>query len=255
MAVSNIPISRSTATSPRRPRRALSRFASSSTATPAAQAPTSAASHSGQRAGSSPITSMTVAIELGPATNGIARGTINGSRSRSSAGAPGCGKIILSAIRNRMMPPAMARPSCEMPSRPSSAGPAKRNVTRIASAMSISRAITQRRRAGGTGASAARNIGTLPAGSMTRKSRTKAESTLMAGPGRGAPRSGAPPGGPPPGRVFAASSPRLGTERTRWAVPCQRLGYTTDGRRAERPANMPSGVAPKGDAEDRPETG
>src|SRR5690606_33425996 len=123
MAVSTIPISRSMATRPRCPRNPASRLARSRMAAVAAHASTSAPSPAIRRPGSLLTSSITLAIALGPATNGMASGTTNGSPSTSSASVPCEGKIIRSAMRKRMMPPAMVSAGSEMPRTRSSAGP------------------------------------------------------------------------------------------------------------------------------------
>lgn len=60
------------------------------------------------RLGSWVASSMTAAMPEGPATQGMASGTMNGSPSGTSPNTPSlCGKIMRMPIKNRTMPPAM----------------------------------------------------------------------------------------------------------------------------------------------------
>ena len=101
-----------------------------------------AISHSGQSAGSRAISSIRVAIAAGPAIRGMASGTMKGSlTSTSSPKIPlGTGKIMRTAIRNRMIPP--ATPSDALRNLQKGARmnwPEKRKNTSAASAMNNSR--------------------------------------------------------------------------------------------------------------------
>src|SRR5690606_25118416 len=108
IVMSTIPISRSMATSPRSPINRLIALPKKRIALEAAHARSTARSHSGQRPGSWLISSSTVASADGPATYGTASGTMNGSPSMDSrSGRSGEGKIIRSAIRKRITPPAI----------------------------------------------------------------------------------------------------------------------------------------------------
>ena len=111
---------------------------------------------------------------VGPATNGIANGTINGS---SPAGSPllfpeALGKIILMAIRNRMMPPEMETVSARRLRNARIFSPAN-SITRRA--ISNSRTMIARRLFGSVCFSTDMKIGRFPSGSIIRINKTAAE--------------------------------------------------------------------------------
>ena len=124
---------------------------------------------------------------VGPATNGIANGTINGS---SPAGSPllfpeALGKIILMAIRNRMMPQEMEPVSARRVRKAvaSSDNAHYRTLTidniiedRITRrAISNSRTMIARRLFGSVCFSTDMKIGRFPSGSIIRINKTAAE--------------------------------------------------------------------------------
>jgi hypothetical protein len=155
------------------------RSAKASTANAATTAIDTASVHSGHRAGALEVNTTTVAIAVGPAIEGIASGTTNGSPAGSSP------KIslplrntILIAIRNRITPPAMFRDVPESPKSRSNASPVNTNTSRTARAIAHSRATTRVRRAGSTRRSTLIATGMLPIGSTTSRSTTIAELRL-----------------------------------------------------------------------------
>jgi hypothetical protein len=104
---------------------------------------TSAPSHSGQRCGSRLIINSSVANNDGPATYGIANGTMNGSPvvfSCSDVSAEG--KTIRKAIKNRITPPAIVKAGSEICNTCSRNRPAKRKKIITTKAMSSSRTTT-----------------------------------------------------------------------------------------------------------------
>ena len=104
-----MPIRRSSATSARRPSTLYSEKAENRITAVAPQAISSAIDQSMIRPGSLLAISITAAMPDGPATSGIAIGTMKGSPSGVSPKMPsGTGKIMRRPIRNSTMPPAIA---------------------------------------------------------------------------------------------------------------------------------------------------
>src|SRR6266571_300942 len=176
IAVSSKPISRSKASSTRSPSHLLIRSAKSRVTSDAAIATVTASSHSTRRWGARDTSSTTVAIAAGPAIDGIASGTMSGSPEGVSPKMPSrLRKIIRSAIRNKIIPPARLSERSDSPKRSRRALPNITNTISTASAIAHSRAITRKRRAGLTCRSSETNNGMLPIGSVTSSRITTAE--------------------------------------------------------------------------------
>ncbi len=114
--------------------------------------------------------------KVGLATNGFANGTINGS---SPAGSPlrspeALAKIILMAIRNRMMPPEMETVSARRLRNARISHP-NRNTSITRRAISNSRTMIARRLFGSGMFSTDMKIGRFPSGSIIRINKTAAE--------------------------------------------------------------------------------
>src|SRR6478735_4489786 len=136
--------------------------------------------HSIRRLGSLLPISITAAMPEGPATSGIAMGTMKGSPPGSSPIRPsGGGKIMRRPIRNSTMPPAMDTDSWRRCISSSAYLPPHRNTISTTSAMNSSRASTMRRRCSGKGLSNPRNTGMFPSGSRIRNSSSAAEAMVM----------------------------------------------------------------------------
>jgi len=139
-----------------------------------------AVSHSSHRDGSLAMRSKIVAIAEGPATKGVARGTIKGSPSGVSPNIfSEPRKIIFKAIIKSMIPPAMLSDGPEISKNPRIYRPVKRNETRTTRAMSISRKIIFLCFLESTFLRIAKNSGTFPKGSITRNSNTAAENKVI----------------------------------------------------------------------------
>ena len=162
---------------PRSPSQRCSRSASASTTVVAAIAAVSATSQVPIVAGSRDAISMTVASADGPAIDGIASGTRNGSAPGGSPKMPsGRGNTIRIAIRNRMIPPAIVerflgqvQPLQERPAAQHERDQDRRRPRRTRAARRGTRRSARR------SCSAATTSGTLPNGSMTSISRIVAE--------------------------------------------------------------------------------
>src|SRR5690625_387115 len=142
----------------------------------------SATPHSRMRPGWAVVNSSSAAIADGPATPGMASGTMNGSpplvlpkMRLPSAG----GNTRRMPIKKSTMPPAMLTESCLSCSNCRMYWPPTRKPSSTTSAINSSRTITKRRRLGGTSLSRLRNSWILPSGSITRNSRMPAESAVM----------------------------------------------------------------------------
>ena len=138
----------------------------------------SAPAHSRIRAGCWLTSSITVAIELGPAIAGTARGTMNGSPARTSSDPPVGGKIIRMAIRKSTTPPANCRLTLLNPNADRNVSPENRNPRRITNAIACSRTITRQRLAASMGRNELANSGMFPSGSRISISNTKADTKV-----------------------------------------------------------------------------
>ncbi len=119
-------------------------------------------------------------MALGPAINGMATGTINGSPSISSSTSfpPVPGKIMFKAIKKRITPPDMRRISSDRFKALRNTSPKKRNPTKTKKAMRHSRKITSERRPLGTCFKDAMNSGIFPKGSVISMRRIVTERKL-----------------------------------------------------------------------------
>jgi len=119
-------------------------------------------------------------MALGPAINGIATGTINGSPSISSSTSfpPVPGKIMFRAIKKRITPPDIRKISSDRFRALKNISPKKRNPTKTRKAMRHSRKITSGRRSLGTCLKDAIKRGIFPKGSVIRMSRIVMERKL-----------------------------------------------------------------------------
>lgn len=116
IATSTIPINLSKAISPRAPSRFVTGLPSKINRDVTAHAIVIASRHCDQRYGSRLMSSNSAARTKGPATYGIAEGTINGSPSIDSFRSV-ClaGNTIRMAITNRITPPAILNAGSEIP--------------------------------------------------------------------------------------------------------------------------------------------
>jgi hypothetical protein len=119
-----------------------------------------------------------VARADGPASAGIASGTIRGSPSCTAPSAGGGGKIIRSAIRNSTTPPAICSDRSDRFISRRKRSPTNMKVSSSPKAISTSRRITRARRSGATGRRALAKIGILPNGSVISSSRMVAEANV-----------------------------------------------------------------------------
>src|SRR5690349_7423952 len=182
MAVNTSPINRSAAIMPRSPKPRCSRCAPSITALATSIGALSARIQAGGRPGSRDAISMTVASAEGPAIEGTANGTMKGSLPGRSPNTPsGWRNTMRSAIRNRMMPPAIESETSESCSHCRNSRPSSMKASSTTYAIKHSRSTMGTRRAAGTLASAEITIGTFTNGSMTNNKRTAAETTSASG--------------------------------------------------------------------------
>src|ERR1700710_715156 len=140
----------------------------------------SAPTHSHICPGACDVSSITVASADGPASAGMANGTISGSPPRESPpiGPSGCGKIMRKAIRNNTIPPPSRNDKSVRLIARRKRSPTSMNTSKIPKAMATSRKITTRRRSFATPRNALMKIGILPSGSVIRMSSTVAERKL-----------------------------------------------------------------------------
>src|SRR3984893_2779241 len=130
----------------------------------------SAPIHSSILPGACDVSSITVASADGPASAGMANGTISGSPPRESPpiGPSGCGKIIRNAIRNNTIPPPRRNDKSVRLIARRKRSPTSMNTSKI----------PIRRRSFATPRNALMKIGILPSGSVIRMSSTVAERKL-----------------------------------------------------------------------------
>ena len=141
-----IPISLSTAFKPFSPNKRCTTFDIDKISALTSHAAQSAIVHSVIILGFWLDNSINAAIVDGPAIIGTAKGTINGS---PPAGRPitppGGGNIILKAIKNKIIPPAILTVSCLICKKSSNTCPLCKKTNNITSAIHSSRIITIRR--------------------------------------------------------------------------------------------------------------
>src|SRR5471032_244574 len=180
IATSTNPISRSNAVTARSPSQCWIFSASTSTTAQTIMVTVSAPTHSHICPGACDVSSITVASADGPASAGIASGTISGSPPRESPpiGPSGCGKIIRKAIRNNTIPPPNRNDKSVRLIARRKRSPTSMNNSRIPKAIATSRKITTRLRSFATPRNALMKIGILPSGSVIRMSSTVAERKL-----------------------------------------------------------------------------
>ena len=131
-----------------------------------------------RRAGACETSSITVASADGPASAGIASGTISGSP--CSGAASGCseGKIMRSAIKNSTTAPAICSDRSLRFIRRKKPSPTNMKVSSSKKAISTSRRMTHMRRSGATPRKALTKIGMLPNGSVISSSKTVADAKV-----------------------------------------------------------------------------
>ena len=118
--------------------------------------------------------SSTVASADGPASAGIARGTMNGSAPSVRPSTPsGCGKIMRIEISSRITAPPMRSATSDRCSAVRKWRPKNMKISSSTNAIAHSRITMRGRREMGTGLSTLANSGTLPKGSVTSSSRMK----------------------------------------------------------------------------------
>ncbi|ETP66910.1 hypothetical protein BDSB_14595 [Burkholderia dolosa PC543] len=138
----------------------------------------SAPTHSNILPGACDVSSITVASADGPASAGIASGTMNGSppaRGSLPSAPSGCGKIIRSAIRNSTIPPPSRSDRSVRLIIRRKRSPTTMKNSRITNAIPTSRRISFTRRSRGTSRIAVMNSGMLPSGSVISTSSTVAD--------------------------------------------------------------------------------
>ena len=178
MATRISPIRRSNAITTRSPTRRCMRSASSSTTAHTAMVTHRAATHSIFRSGAWATSSITVAMAEGPASAGMAKGTISGSPGRSVGGPASGGKIMRSAIRKSTTAPAICSDRSLRFITRRNCAPKNKNTSSSANAISTSRRITRARRSGATPRSALAKMGMLPSGSVISSSKMVADAKV-----------------------------------------------------------------------------
>ena len=140
----------------------------------------SAPIHSNILPGACDVSSITVASADGPASAGIASGTMSGSPPRVSPpnGPSGCGKTMRIAIRNSTIPPPIRNDWSVRLIMRRKRSPTTMKISRIANAIATSRRMTIARRFGATPRRQLMKSGMLPSGSVIRISRTVADRKL-----------------------------------------------------------------------------
>ena len=146
-----------------------------------------AATHSRRRSGAWLTSSSTVARAEGPASAGMASGTISGSWLGTGLSGVGGPKIMRSAIKNSTRAPPMSSETSDKLIARRKACPANMKASSTTKAISTSRTMTRLRRWAGTALRLFTKIGILPNGSVISRSKMVAEAKLCSMAGTGEP--------------------------------------------------------------------